>query len=39
MNAENLNKLISKAKEHRQNIGWDEQADDALKIKDNKLPL
>lgn len=39
MNAENLQKLISKAVEHRQNIGWDKQADDALKIKDNKLPL
>lgn len=39
MNNVHLSQLISKAIQHRSAIGWDDQANDGLKIKDNKLPL
>ncbi len=39
MNAEKLKKLITNAENHRTNIGWDKQAEEAIKVKDNKIPV
>jgi hypothetical protein len=39
MNADQLSKIITLAENHRQEIGWDKQADEGNRIYDNKLPL
>ena len=39
MNEEKISKLIDRAVNHRRNVGWDEQAEIALKVKRNHLRL